>query len=124
MLMRDVSSVASGSHGFHIWLAGPLTGIALMVWTAGMDDECVDALLILLAAKMEVCVFPDGGVSLASHNWQPILTRKFDARVITSLPTKFFFKKEIHGFLRTPFLPNTSHCLGPFSQTRVKASRR
>ena len=30
------------------------TGIAMMKFPAGLDDECVDALLILFAAKMEI----------------------------------------------------------------------
>ena len=31
-----------------------LTGIAMMKLPAGLDDECVDALLFLFAAKMEI----------------------------------------------------------------------
>ena len=30
------------------------TGVAMMKFPAGLDDECVDALLILFAAKMEM----------------------------------------------------------------------
>ena len=37
------------------WLAVPIsTGTAMMKFPAGLDDECVDALLILFAAKMEI----------------------------------------------------------------------
>ena len=31
-----------------------LAGMAMMKLPAGLDDECVDELLILLAAKMEI----------------------------------------------------------------------
>ena len=31
-----------------------LTGIAMMTLPAGLDDECVDALLILFTAKLEI----------------------------------------------------------------------
>ena len=55
---------------------------------AGWDDECVDALLILFAAKMEICFFffffRTGGMSRSSHNWQQVS----DARLITSMPRK------------------------------------
>ena len=30
------------------------TGISMMKFPAGLDDECVDALLILFASKMEI----------------------------------------------------------------------
>ena len=31
-----------------------LTGLAMMKLNAGLDDECVDALLILFAANVEI----------------------------------------------------------------------
>ena len=48
---RDVSSVAAMP-----CMAGHArsTGIAMMKLPAGPDDECVDALLILFAAKIEI----------------------------------------------------------------------
>ena len=51
--IREVSSVASGSNALHGWPC-PLTGIATMKLPAGLDDACVDALLILFAAKLEI----------------------------------------------------------------------
>ena len=47
--------MASGSHALHGWQASPFTGIAMMKLPAGLDDECVGALLILFASKMEMC---------------------------------------------------------------------
>ena len=36
-----------------------LTGISMMKLSVGLDDECVDALLILFAANMQISFFQD-----------------------------------------------------------------
>ena len=48
--IREVSSVASGSDVLQVGRAHS-TGITMMKLPAGLDDECVDALLILFAAS-------------------------------------------------------------------------
>ena len=35
------------------------TGVAMMKFPAGLNDECADALLILFAATMEILIFQD-----------------------------------------------------------------
>ena len=50
---REVSSVASGSNALHGWPC-PFDWYCDDKIPAGLDDECVDALLILFAAKMEI----------------------------------------------------------------------
>ena len=74
--VREVSSVASGSHALYGWQAGPLIGIATIKLPAGLEDESVDALLIPFSAKMKIGFFKTGGLSLSSHNWQQVFTRK------------------------------------------------
>ena len=64
----------------HGWRAGPLTGIAMMKLLAGLEDERVDALLILFAAKMVIC-FQDWW----RDSWQQSSPESSDARVITIL---------------------------------------
>ena len=34
--IREISSVASGSHAFHCWQVGPFTGIVMMKLPAGL----------------------------------------------------------------------------------------
>ena len=96
-----------------------LTGIAMMKMLAGLNDECVDPLLILFAAKKEICFFKTGGFSPTSHNQQQVLTRKLRCLPHHSYPAKFP-NMTIHGMLYTPLLPKTSRRLGRATCVRLK----
>ena len=99
--IREVSSVTSSSHALHGLQAGPLTGIAKMKLPAGLDDECVDALLILIAAKRHIF-----SSRLVACHYLPTVgnnsaPESSDIHIITSLPAE----NPKYGSLRTTFLP-------------------